>query len=173
MAVPLFLFLQCFSSIVLLGVCGFVFGFFLISAMPSGLPARSKRPIRCRRALWTVPELMFESNKLISELQKLIGRGQTQLNQRRAYVTSSQSVYQPSIIYRTYPYTIPWYRYHGYCTSWQPTCTQAIAVRRRCPFSLRKERRHFHLHFGTQSSQSPVLCEPATIGLMVGSGAVG
>jgi len=37
MAVPLSLFLQYFSSIVLLGVCGFVFGFFLISAMPVGL----------------------------------------------------------------------------------------------------------------------------------------
>ncbi len=37
MAVPLFLFLQYLSSIVLLGLCGFVFGFFLISAMPVGL----------------------------------------------------------------------------------------------------------------------------------------
>ena len=37
MAVPLCLFIQYFSSIVLLGVCGFVFGFFLISAMPVGL----------------------------------------------------------------------------------------------------------------------------------------
>jgi MFS family permease len=37
MAVPLSLFLEYFSSIVLLGVCGFVFGFFLISAMPVGL----------------------------------------------------------------------------------------------------------------------------------------
>jgi MFS family permease len=37
MAVPLSLCLQFFSSIVLLGVCGFVFGFFLISAMPVGL----------------------------------------------------------------------------------------------------------------------------------------
>jgi MFS family permease len=37
MAVPLSLFIQYFSSIVLLGVCGFVFGFFLISAMPVGL----------------------------------------------------------------------------------------------------------------------------------------
>ena len=37
MAVPLSLFLQYISSIVLLGLCGFVFGFFLISAMPVGL----------------------------------------------------------------------------------------------------------------------------------------
>ncbi|MGD0821438.1 MAG: MFS transporter [Desulfomonilia bacterium] len=37
MAVPLSLFLQYLSSIVLLGLCGFVFGFFLISAMPVGL----------------------------------------------------------------------------------------------------------------------------------------
>jgi Na+/melibiose symporter-like transporter len=37
MAVPLSLLLQYFSSIVLLGVCGFVFGFFLIPAMPVGL----------------------------------------------------------------------------------------------------------------------------------------
>ncbi len=37
MAVPLSLFLQYFSSIWLLGICGFVFGFFLISAMPVGL----------------------------------------------------------------------------------------------------------------------------------------
>ena len=37
MAVPLSLFIEYFSSIVLLGVCGFVFGFFLISAMPIGL----------------------------------------------------------------------------------------------------------------------------------------
>ena len=37
MAVPLSLFLQYFTSIVLLGLCGFVFGFFLISAMPVGL----------------------------------------------------------------------------------------------------------------------------------------
>ena len=37
MAVPLSLFLQYLSSIVLLALCGFVFGFFLISAMPVGL----------------------------------------------------------------------------------------------------------------------------------------
>ena len=37
MAVPLSLLLQYLSSIVLLGICGFVFGFFLISAMPVGL----------------------------------------------------------------------------------------------------------------------------------------
>ena len=37
MAVPLSLLLQYVSSIVLLGICGFVFGFFLISAMPVGL----------------------------------------------------------------------------------------------------------------------------------------
>jgi MFS family permease len=37
MAVPLSLFLQYFTSIWLLGACGFVFGFFLISAMPVGL----------------------------------------------------------------------------------------------------------------------------------------
>jgi len=37
MAVPLSLLLQYLSSIVLLGACGFVFGFFLISAMPVGL----------------------------------------------------------------------------------------------------------------------------------------
>jgi MFS family permease len=37
MAVPLSLLLQYISSIVLLGLCGFVFGFFLISAMPVGL----------------------------------------------------------------------------------------------------------------------------------------
>ena len=37
MAVPLSLLLQYLSSIVLLGLCGFVFGFFLISAMPVGL----------------------------------------------------------------------------------------------------------------------------------------
>ncbi len=36
-AAPLSLCLQFLSSIVLLGVCGFVFGFFLISAMPVGL----------------------------------------------------------------------------------------------------------------------------------------
>ena len=37
MAVPLSLMLQYVTSIVLLGVCGFVFGFFCISAMPVGL----------------------------------------------------------------------------------------------------------------------------------------
>jgi MFS family permease len=37
MAVPLSLLLQYLSSIVLLGIAGFVFGFFLISAMPVGL----------------------------------------------------------------------------------------------------------------------------------------
>lgn len=37
MAVPLTLLLQYLTSIVLLGVCGFAFGFFLISAMPVGL----------------------------------------------------------------------------------------------------------------------------------------
>jgi len=37
MAVPLSLCLQYFTSIWLLGACGFVFGFFLISAMPIGL----------------------------------------------------------------------------------------------------------------------------------------
>jgi Na+/melibiose symporter-like transporter len=37
MAVPLSLLLQYLSSIVLLGLCGFIFGFFLISAMPVGL----------------------------------------------------------------------------------------------------------------------------------------
>ncbi|MBN1635108.1 MAG: MFS transporter [Deltaproteobacteria bacterium] len=37
MAIPLTLLLQHLSSIVLLGICGFVFGFFLISAMPVGL----------------------------------------------------------------------------------------------------------------------------------------
>ncbi len=36
-ALPLWLLLQYFSSIWLLGVCGFVFGFFLISALPVGL----------------------------------------------------------------------------------------------------------------------------------------
>jgi len=37
MAVPLSILLQFMSSIVLLGICGFIFGFFLISAMPVGL----------------------------------------------------------------------------------------------------------------------------------------
>lgn len=37
MAVPLTLLLQYLSSIVLLGLCGFFFGFFLIAAMPVGL----------------------------------------------------------------------------------------------------------------------------------------
>jgi MFS family permease len=37
MSVPLTLLLQYLSSIVLLGLCGFFFGFFLISAMPVGL----------------------------------------------------------------------------------------------------------------------------------------
>ena len=37
MAVPLSLLLQYVTSIMLLGVCGFVFGFFCISAMPVGL----------------------------------------------------------------------------------------------------------------------------------------
>lgn len=37
MAIPFTLLLQYLSSIVLLGICGFVFGFFLISAMPVGL----------------------------------------------------------------------------------------------------------------------------------------
>ena len=36
-AVPLTLLLQYLSSIVLLGMCGFVFGFFLVSAVPVGL----------------------------------------------------------------------------------------------------------------------------------------
>lgn len=36
-AVPLTLLLQYFSSIVLLGIAGFVFGFFLIAALPVGL----------------------------------------------------------------------------------------------------------------------------------------
>ena len=37
MAIPLTLLLQFLSSIVLLGICGFVFGFFLIPALPVGL----------------------------------------------------------------------------------------------------------------------------------------
>ena len=37
MAVPLTLMLQVFSSIVLLGIAGFLFGFFVISALPIGL----------------------------------------------------------------------------------------------------------------------------------------
>ena len=56
---------------------------------------------------------LTSTQQQLDSVQQSLTQAQSQLQQQRTYVTSAQPLYQPNIIYRTYPYITPWYGYPG------------------------------------------------------------
>jgi septal ring factor EnvC (AmiA/AmiB activator) len=58
----------------------------------------------------TQQQLATTQQQLVSAQQSL-SQSQSQVQQQKTYVTYAQPVYQPTVIYRAYPYGTPWYQY--------------------------------------------------------------
>lgn len=78
------------------------------------------------RALNSTQQQLASTQQQLAATQQQLNSAQQSLSQvqsrqqQNTYVTSAQPVYQPNVIYRSYPYRTPWYQYPWYSRPLQP-----------------------------------------------------
>ena len=85
-----------------------------VAALQNQVNSLSNSLNSTQQQLSSTQQQLSSTQQQLNTAQQSLSQAQTKLQQQSTYTTSAQPVYQPSVVYQTYPYGYQGYSYYGY-----------------------------------------------------------